>query len=125
MGVTVSGPLWDGRADAAVDDCLDEIRHDVGAQGLSNVHGILDARIRNATPYYETQLISQDFGDETVVHDRGVIYGPWLEGVGSRNSPRTIFPGYFAHKLATQALNKGQAKAIATRVVARHIPRMT
>lgn len=122
--VHVEGPLFDGRADAVMDECVVDVRHAVGDQGYSNVMGILESRIRNPTPYYQTQILVEDVADETVVHDRHIIYGPWLEGVGSRNSPKTRFPGYHAHKLAAQALNRGQAKAIAERVVAWHIPRM-
>lgn len=101
--VTVSGPVFDGRADVAMRQFEDEALRRVGAQGLADVHGLLNASIRNATPYYETQLLTERVGDAQLVHDRGVIYGPWLEGVGSRNKT-TRFKGYFSFRLAAQAL---------------------
>jgi hypothetical protein len=39
-----------------------------------------------------------------VVDDSNVIYGPWLEGVGSRNE-KTRFKGYFTFRKAAQKLN--------------------
>jgi hypothetical protein len=32
------------------------------------------------------------------------VYGPWLEGVGSRNFPVTRFRGYHAFRVAAQEL---------------------
>jgi hypothetical protein len=40
----------------------------------------------------------------SVVQDGGVIYGPWLEGVGSRNRT-TRFKGYFTFRRTTAQLN--------------------
>ncbi len=33
-------------------------------------------------------------------------YGPWLEGIGSRNSPVTRFPGYFSLKRAADMVRR-------------------
>lgn len=123
MGVDVSGPLFDGRADKAVDDFLVDARHDVGGQGLAYVHTILDRWIREPTPYYETQLIVEDVAADTVVHDREIIYGPWLEGIGKKNRT-TRFKGYHAFRLATQLLNRGRARALAERALTQHLPEM-
>ncbi len=122
MDVHVSGPLFDGRADAAVTAFLDDAKQAVAGQGSSNVHRNLDTSIRHPTPYYETQIMVERQGNDVVVHDRGVIYGPWLEGVGSRNRS-TRFRGYFSFRRATQALRK-QAPAIVERVLRRYLGRM-
>lgn len=104
--VTYSGPLFDGRWDAEIGRLLDDCRHEVAAQASAYVHTILDQRIQHPTPYYETQITTTDRADTTVVHDRGVVYGPWLEGVGSRNFPRTRFRGYAAFRTATQQVER-------------------
>jgi hypothetical protein len=101
--VTVTGPLFDGRARHEVGEFLHQATHDVGSQGLANWQLFLDRSIKHPTPYYETQVTVERAGTDVVVHDRGIVYGPWLEGVGSRNRT-TRFKGYFALRRAVQAL---------------------
>jgi hypothetical protein len=52
------------------------------------------------------------------VHDDGVIYGPWLEGTGSRNAPVTRFPGYGSFRRASQQLDR-EIGGIADRILTR------
>lgn len=124
MTVTVSGPLFDGRAEAAVEDFCDDARTEVGEAGLDIWHSILGAQIRERTGMYESQMQVEDQGFATVIHDGDWIYGPWLEGTGSMNAPVTIFPGYGSADSATEVLNGGEAELIAERVLKRHLPRM-
>lgn len=124
MEVDISrhGPLFDGRYAEAIRDYREEAKWEVGSQGLADVQHYLDASIRFPTPYYETQVMVERAGSTVVVHDRGIIYGPWLEGVGSRNRT-TRFKGYFSFRKATAQL-RGQAGAIAEHVLQRFLPRM-
>ncbi len=122
IDVSHHGPIFDGRAALAVTQCLDETLTEVGAQGLADVHHILDAHIKHPTPYYETQLISQRLAGDQVVHDRGIIYGPWLEGVGSRNQT-TRFKGYHAFRIAKNNL-VAKVPALAEHVLQKYLPRM-
>lgn len=102
--ITVSGPLFNaGTTRRVVDGFLDEATREVANQGLANVQLLLDRSIRNPTPYYETQIVVQRMADSRVVHDRGIVYGPWLEGTGSRNRT-TRFKGYASFRRATQQL---------------------
>jgi len=95
--VTVSGPLFDARAEHYVREFAAEALDQVAQQGLANVGTNLDSSIRHPTPYYETQIHTERVDDNTrSVNDRGVIYGHWLEGDGSRNAPVTRFKGYFS-----------------------------
>lgn len=102
--VTVqSGPLFDGRADQAVEDFLARAVEDVAAQALADWHRNLDISIQHPTPYYETQLINEMAGPRhRVVHDRGVVYGPWLEGVSPRNQTAR-FKGYHSLRRARES----------------------
>nr|ALS91095.1 MetaGeneMark_Unknown Function [uncultured bacterium] len=105
--INISGPLFDGLADHEADRLAIAVVDDVSAQAKADWMTFLDSSIRHPTPYYETQItISVDNPHRKVVNDRGIVYGPWLEGVGSRNSPVTRFPGYHSLRrgvTATQA----------------------
>lgn len=101
--VRISGPLFDGRRDIATRQFISDLTRDIAGQALSEVQMILDRSIRNPTPYYETQINVRREGLDSVVNDRGVVYGPWLEGVGSRNRT-TRFKGYAAFRRGKQAV---------------------
>jgi hypothetical protein len=118
--VRLNGPVFDARGPAIMQDMKREGLHRVAGQALSNVQTNLDASIRHPTPYYETQIRLDERGDSAVVDDRGVIYGPWLEGVGSRNKS-TRFKGYFSFRRAVQTLQQQTPELL--RAVAEHAVR--
>lgn len=120
--VDASGPVFDGRADAAVLAFEEQAKDDVAAQAYANVMMFLNAQIRNPTPYYETQIITQRAGADRIVHDRGIIYGPWLEGTGSRNRT-TRFKGYASFRKAAQQTER-EAPAILDRTLQPYLGRM-
>jgi hypothetical protein len=101
--VDLSGPLFDGRAQHELDAMLVAIVDDVAAQGYSEWMANLNGSIKHPTPYYETQITTDRHGDSAVVHDRGIVYGPWLEGTGSRNKT-TRFKGYASARRAVATL---------------------
>ena len=102
------------QAEAKIDRWLDDVKRSVAQQGISHLHDLMDAAFRNPTPYYETQVTIQSAGDAEVIHDRGVVYGPWLEGVGSRNAT-TRFKGYFHWRRTFQHLEEVEGPAILNR----------
>lgn len=101
--ITARGPLLEGHADEIVNGFLSRFAQVVSQDAFSEVSMLLDASIVNPTPYYETQITSDRRADDWVVHDRGVIYGPWLEGTSSRNRT-TRFKGYASFRRATQTV---------------------
>lgn len=117
--VTLTGPLLDGRAGPIITAMGREMQLDIATQGYADVMGNLNATLRNPTPYYETQVVVQDRADDLVVHDRGVVYGGWLEGLSSRNAT-TRFKGYSNWRRAFQTLEK-KAPVLAERIVARYL----
>ena len=123
MAIEVHGPLFDGRADRALDKFADDLRREISSQGMSEVMTNLDRSIKHPTPYYETQINIRTEGDVSIVNDRGIVYGPWLEGTGSRNFPRTRFKGYSSFRRAVQAARR-QVPRIAHGVLRRHIGEM-
>lgn len=120
--VTFHGPLFGGTARRVLQDIGDQAAVEVGNAALERVQYFLDRSIRHPTPYYETQIVQQTVGNTEVVHDRGIVYGPWLEGTSSRNGT-TRFKGYASFRRATQATEQ-LAPAIVARVIAKNIGRL-
>ncbi len=97
----------------------DEVERDVANRTKQLVYEHFDRLFRRQTGYYLSQLHVATQGGERVVTDGGVVYGPWLEGVGSRNSPVTRFRGYAAYRRARRLMQR-QATQIGNRVVRRY-----
>lgn len=120
--VTFTGPLFSGAAQALIAAMVEEMQYAVGAQGLADVHLILDRSIKHPTPYYETQVMIQRMAADVVVHDRGIVYGPWLEGTSSRNRS-TRFKGYAAFRRAADELRR-KADGILTNVAHHYVAKL-
>lgn len=121
--VQVSGPLFDGRADKAAQEACDEAERSVSIIGASMVRTALAGTLKVQRPYYRTRVEAQPDPPGWKITDQGVIYGPWLEGTGSRNFPKTRFKGYATFRRTTQAI-QARANDIANGVVARFMGRM-
>lgn len=120
--VDADGPLFNGAAPRVVADYLDAAVWAVARQGEVDIGMELRRVIRNPTPYYWTQITTERQVHDLVVHDQGVIYGPWLEGVGSRNRT-TRFKGYSHWRKVRQALDR-KAKGIAAGVLPHYLDRL-
>jgi hypothetical protein len=121
--VTFSGPLFDGRAQAAMPDIVDAVSGALGAEGQRRVLAGLDTTLRQPTGAYRRRIaLYGPVGGQARVHDNRGIYGPWLEGVGSRNRT-TRFKGYHNFRTATQVLQRA-AKPLAEHVIAQHIHKL-
>jgi len=139
IDVSVSGPVFDGRAIIAAHRATVEIRGELAERGADLALVILSSSVRKPrtgraeasivtteiTTFYQTGKYTMPvFVDvsETVVTTDLASYGPWLEGTGSRNYT-TRFKGYHSFRLAAQAL-RFQATGIAERVLTEYIPEM-
>lgn len=100
IDVSCDGDPIEG-APEAIHEAIQHAVHEVAQAALSRVHSVLNRQIKHPTPYYETQIIREDHPMMTVVHDRGIVYGPWLEGISVRNES-TTFRGYHAFELGTE-----------------------
>jgi hypothetical protein len=117
--VHASGPIFDGTSKEARERALHEIVDEAGRTGQRDVLVNLGGSLRHPTGYYESHISREQQGAYTQrVHDDKVIYGPWLEGTGSRNAPKTRFPGYASFRRAAQQLAR-QVEDIAERVLER------
>ncbi|MFJ4682056.1 hypothetical protein [Streptomyces sp. NPDC088789] len=124
MSIHFEGPLFDGRAARAMDAAVDDAREDVAEFAEVHVLALMGAAFRHPTGYYESRVTTSRLSaDTSLVHDQGVVYGPWLEGVGSRNSPVTRFPGYW-HWKRTKAQVAVRGLPVAEAAVRRRLPEM-
>jgi hypothetical protein len=105
LTVKLTGPMFDGRIDGLIDDMLADMMGVAAAQGYADVMLGLNEHIQHPTPYYETQINIARDGLDLVVNDRGVVYGPWLEGTSSRNRT-TRFKGYMSFRRAADELRR-------------------
>lgn len=77
----------------------------VGDAGALRVRDHLGQVLRHPTGYYASHIMTSTRSDGLDVTDSRVIYGPWLEGVGSRNKT-TRFKGYFTFRIVAQQLDR-------------------
>jgi hypothetical protein len=112
----VSGPLFED-PDKIMREFTTEAVEQVASQGLADWHILLDLALQHPTGYYEAHLTMDLVTANTAIDsDRQVVYGPWLEGTGSRNDT-TQFKGYNAARMATQQL-QGQVDTVLAPAVA-------
>lgn len=101
-----SGPLFDGRANAAVWRALDEAKKDLGDRGLRMLLAGGFRRFEtHPTMRWETGLnIRVGAYNDVIIYDP-VIYNAWLEGVSQRNQS-TRFKGYHLFRQTRQRLQR-------------------
>jgi hypothetical protein len=116
--------VFDGRAPRVMDEYTQAVVDDVAEQGFRDIGFTLVRVLKHPTGYYQSEIRNRSLGPKTrVLYDNRVIYGPWLEGVGSRNAPVTRFEGYFTFRRVSLALNR-KAKPIAEMTLRRYIGRL-
>lgn len=102
--VIAVGPFFSPAADAIIEKGCDEIERKVATAAHARLEILMRAFFRNPRPWYWTQVRHQPRADYWVVTDGGIVYGPWLEGTGSRNK-ETRFKGYRHWRTTTQSMN--------------------
>ena len=100
------GPFKSGQMSRDVADYEHDVAEAIAEEGKRIVLVRLGSVLRHPSGYYESQIDTKELASNRYeVHDSGVIYGPWLEGTGSRNSPVTRFPGYWTFKQSKEILD--------------------
>lgn len=102
------GPLFDARAARYFREFAQELEEEAADWALDHIKDTFHTHFKNPTGAYESHVrVRKEFG-RTAVTDggwAGPVYGPWLEGVGSRNLI-SRFKGYWAFRKAAQALER-------------------
>jgi hypothetical protein len=118
--VTVRGPLFDGRAETAMRDMTRALKDDTGRWALDHLKAgtsVFRYEYHPATGRYAAGLDVEPRDADTDVVFEHVVYGAWIEGVGSRNA-RSRFKGYFLFRRAATALNAALPNVTAKTVAA-------
>lgn len=97
------GPIFDMRARRAFNDFRDELEEESAEYVLDHIKGTFHTHFKAPTGYYESNVRIKNSNEVWDGGLGGPVYGPWLEGVGSRNNT-TRFKGYHAFRKAAQAL---------------------
>lgn len=120
---THSGALFSASQTSALTKAMDDqIEQDLAQEGYNDVQRYLSSVLQHPTGYYQSRITVHGEGGAVVVDGDNVVYGPWLEGVGSRNSS-TRFKGYFAFRRMGQYLDR-KAGRIADRIADKYMRRM-
>lgn len=108
IDVELSGPFFDDAVYVgAMRRFMSDATMDIADEGVHDIRANLAGVLKHPTGYYESKIRAQEAAfDTAVINDSDIIYGPWLEGIGSRNFPKTRFPGYFTFKRTTPQLQR-------------------
>lgn len=103
-----SGALLNGTAPRLFDEFSDDLESDGAEWALGHIKDTFHTHFQQPTGYYESNVSIHAASTGQEVWDGGQggpVYGPWLEGVGSRNET-TRFKGYHAFRKAASALER-------------------
>lgn len=116
--IVIRGPLF-AKGGAPVQKAIRDTIQDVVERGEEMVKAQLYPGHGLVTGHYRRSIHGEvrASGNEGRIHDSDVIYGPWLEGVSSRND-RTRFKGYSMFRKSKAALDKA-----VPRLLQKHIDR--
>lgn len=109
------GSLFDGRAEVEIEGGIQVVLDTVAQIGEDRIQNTLGDVLQNPTGYYESKIHTNRAVYDRTISDLPVVYGPWLEGVGSRNQT-TRFKGYATFRKVAQSLEK-DADMIAVQVL--------
>lgn len=112
----LSGPAFDGRLAKQVEGATKIASKTVAEEGMKLVRQRLGRSFKEPTgAYLASVLVDRSVEGFAVSGDP--TYGPWLEGVSSRNQI-SRFKGYAAFRKSTQELD-GKASDIAEPIIGR------
>jgi hypothetical protein len=126
--VTVRGPVFDGEADEAARQWIEDFTGKLAAQGAAIVRDKamkMNRSRRGGTGGAASTVSHRSEGMSAVVEGQshqGLVWWPWLEGTSKRNST-TRFRGYHAFRLAKNIMRK-RAQKVAEDRLHEYLPRM-
>lgn len=123
--VATKGPLFTGVAQADLEAAIDAVKRAVAEEAERKWQANMTASFKHPSspPHYQSKINITRREADLVVSDgypgSGVLYGPWLEGVGSRNAT-TRFKGYFSMRKAANSIAQ-KASSVAKPIIDRFI----
>ncbi|KIQ67056.1 hypothetical protein TR51_06640 [Kitasatospora griseola] len=104
--VHTAGPVFNGTASPLVTRYTQAGVQELADWADGEVHRVLGQVLRHPTGYYESRVtVNRVSGDSIAITDGGVVYGPWLEGISSRNDA-TRFKGYGTFRRVKERVEK-------------------
>lgn len=104
----LDGALFTTRANRLFDEYADDLEQEGAEMALLSIKRTYHRNFQHPTGYYESNVRVHSTSQGAEVWDgghAGPVYGPWLEGVGSRNAT-TRFKGYHAFRKAAEMLER-------------------
>lgn len=92
-GVKFKGVVFDERGKQAVRQFSEDSVRVLADEGVLIANRLFRGRIKKGTGYFLSHLDADVSGTYARLHDNMIVYGLWLEGMGSRNDT-TRFKGY-------------------------------
>lgn len=119
--IEAHGPLFSGVAPGVIRDGIHHATLAVGEFTADAVRDHYDGHhVRpSRPPYARSRIRITDRFPRVHIGDGGIVYGPWLEGVGSRNAT-TRFKGY-RHYRETAARMRVEAIKIFEPIMTRYV----
>lgn len=121
--VTTKGPLYDGTASRAMHDFAEEVERELAQHTENEVQAEVQRVTKHDTGYYKRHIVTERQQDDLAVTDSGVAYGPWLEGVASRNK-RSRFKGYSIWRRTIKRM-QDEAVPFANKILPKYLGRAT
>ena len=103
INIITEGPIFDGRIVSHIKSGIEEAIHDIAPYVHDELVDVLKRSFKNGTGAYVSRIDTTFVNSSLAVDDGGSVYGPWLEGVGSRNAT-TRFKGYASFRRTAQKL---------------------
>lgn len=101
----MTGPVFDGRAKEAAQRFAEDAAQAIAQQGVDAVRARFRQVLQNPTGRLSSRVTVERAHNGYVVTDGGVVYGPWIEGVGSRNRT-SRFKGYRTFRIVGQQFGR-------------------
>lgn len=107
--ITLRGPLFSGVAERDLELAIASVQREVASYAEFQWQMNMTQSFQNPSnpPRYQSKINVMRREQDLVVNDgwpgSGLAYGPWLEGVGTRNAT-TRFKGYFAMRRAANSV---------------------
>jgi hypothetical protein len=99
-----TGPLFDGSAEKVIKDHADAQAQSIAEEAVLAIQSKLDSVLQHPSGHYRSSIHNEQSSlGSWSVNDSEVVYGPWLEGIGSRNAKST-FKGYHTFELVSSAI---------------------
>lgn len=122
--IDYNGPLFNGNAERIFHEAEKDIEKEIAKEALRKLRRHFHTHFRHSTGRYESSVHISTLGRGTQVDDRGSVYGPWLEGTGSRNAPVTRFRGYHAFRDVSAEMDHESERIAEQRIHTRWLPKL-